>query len=293
MDGVNCSYTGTNIAGKTGLPNLRFVESHLPHAAGTIFGPSTVQQGQANLFYSTTGLQYANVYTWTLPDGATITSGFNMNNILVSYSPTASSGIMRVCGTNATGSGAPSPDFPITVSMANSLALTNLVLNSGQTSCYNAASTITVAGSGTTFIVHSGGSATMIAGLSIDYLPGTKVESGGYMHGYIAPSGPFCTPPSIPQVITSEEETASSNIPSSFFKVYPNPTPGKFTLELQGDEVNPQAVARIYNMMGTEVLTQQLRGPKTEFSLESRSPGIYIVSVYQNGKMETAKIIRQ
>jgi hypothetical protein len=32
----------------------------------------------------------------------------------------------------------------------------------------------------------------MIAGLNILYQPGTRVEYGGYMHGRIAPDGPWC-----------------------------------------------------------------------------------------------------
>ena len=89
-----------------------------------------------------------------------------------------------------------------------------------QTKCYNATNIITVAGGLNSFTVQSGGSVTMIAGVSIDYLPGTTVISGGYIHGYIAPAGPYCLVPSAP-IVTGSEEDFPGSTPPAFFRVYP------------------------------------------------------------------------
>jgi len=180
--------------------------------------------------------------------------------------------------------------------LASNLALQNISIVSGQTECYSATQVITVAGNGTTFEIQDGGSATLIAGSRISMLPDVHVSSGGYMLAKI--STDYCTQQLNPLVINPVNPEERSLSPSTveksvWIKIYPNPTPGKVTLELPGDEMKSQAILRIYNMMGTEVLTQQLTGSKTEFSLESMPSGIYIVRVWQNEKMENAKIIRQ
>ena len=177
--------------------------------------------------------------------------------------------------------------------VATTTTVPSTVVPDGQSFCCDATQTITVGGNPPIFVVSSEGSATMIAGMNILYKPGTVVHLGGYMHGYIAPGGPFCMNNPLVKSIPVEDTVGPPVTATSSFKIYPNPTPGKFTLELTGDEVNPQAIVRIYSMMGTEVISQQLTGSKTDFSLESQPVGIYIVSVLQNGKMETAKIIRQ
>lgn len=58
--------------------------------------------------------------------------------------------------------------------------------------CFSATQTITVAGGETTFVVQDGGSATLIAGRNIIYLPGARCDSGGYMRGYITLDNIYC-----------------------------------------------------------------------------------------------------
>jgi len=181
----------------------------------------------------------------------------------------------------------------ISLPVPQNTTVSNVTITSGQIVCYNAIQTITVAGNGTIFTVQNGGSATMIAGQNILYLPGTTVQSGGFMWGYIAPTGPWCVTPSMPAVATSASENLTG-IEQLSFKVYPNPTTGKFILELTGKKRITDATVRIYNMQGMEVLIKQLTGDRiSEFSLESQSPGIYLVSVLCDGKQESFRIIRQ
>jgi len=70
----------------------------------------------------------------------------------------------------------------------------NLSGNHPGASCFNATGTITVAGNGTTFCIPDGGYATLIAGQKIRFLPGTSVEAGGYLYGYITTSSTYCGP---------------------------------------------------------------------------------------------------
>jgi hypothetical protein len=80
----------------------------------------------------------------------------------------------------------------------------------------------------------------------------------------------------------------------SFFKVYPNPTTGSFTLELS--EVSETSVVKveIYGMRGEKILNDQFTGEKKhEFSLESNPTGIYFIRVFCGDNLGSQKIIKQ
>ncbi len=77
----------------------------IPVAAGAIIGNAVVCQSASGVAYSVGAILNATSYVWTLPVGATITSGAGTNSIVVSYSPTAVSGTITVKGTNDCGIG--------------------------------------------------------------------------------------------------------------------------------------------------------------------------------------------
>ena len=96
----------------------------LPAKAGTIAGAITVNQGQKSVPYSVPVVSYANGYVWSVPTGATITSGNNTNSIVVDFSDIATSGAIRVYGLNDCGNGVVSPDFAVTVKPLPKLQMT-------------------------------------------------------------------------------------------------------------------------------------------------------------------------
>jgi hypothetical protein len=164
------------------------------------------------------------------------------------------------------------------------------------TKCYNAMQTIIVAGGGNTFNVVSGGSVTLIAGKNIILLPTTTVESGGYMHAYI--STDFCgTLPTA--IVAAPVGTEETNQPlkqeNSFFKVYPNPTTGDFTLEIFDDVPETATVKiEIYGMQGEGLLYEQFSGEKKhELSLNSKPSGIYYIRVFIGEVSGSVKIIKR
>ena len=171
--------------------------------------------------------------------------------------------------------------------------LANITIADGNTNCYNANQIITVAGDSTTFIVQSGGSVTLIAGQKISYLQGTKVYSGGYMWGYIAPTGPWCLTPSMPAVFTKADEKPILTEQSSF-KVYPNPTTGNFVLELKSESLPEKVTVDIFGILGEKALNKTMTGlRKYEFSISDRPVGIYFIRIICGDKAETVKIIKQ
>jgi hypothetical protein len=171
--------------------------------------------------------------------------------------------------------------------------LTNITIGPGATRCYNALHTITLAGNGTYFTVENGGDVTLIAGQRILFKPGTTVQQGGHLWAYITTNGTYCLNPDYPANTFPVPEEPVSETETSLFKVYPNPTTGKFTLELNAEPKEIPASIRIYSMMGKEVLRENLAdNRKTEFSLTGRSAGIYIIRVMIGDRMATAKIVK-
>ena len=158
--------------------------------------------------------------------------------------------------------------------------------------CFNATHTITVAGSPNTFIVTATGHVTMIAGQNIIYLPGTLVQPGGYMHGYI--SNQYCYAADAPIAAAKSSGVENSFILNqSFFQVYPNPTTGAFTLEFTGDAESVPATVEIFGMNGIKLLTRQLNGQKRqELSVSTFTPGIYFIHVLAGKNSKVVKLIK-
>ena len=175
-------------------------------------------------------------------------------------------------------------------------SITNVSGNiiNGQSECYNATQTIMVGGTNGSFNVNNGGSAIMIAGMTILYHPGTVVEAGGYLHGYIAPGGPWCGAKSASVVATVEEGDAKAPfaIESSSFFVYPNPSQGDFIIEQRGSETYRNIRIDIYGMQGNKVYSTQNQGNRTtKCNLEGNSAGLYYIQVNADGKISYLKLV--
>jgi hypothetical protein len=219
------------------------------------------------------------------------------NNVTFSYIPAPGDSVKcRLLSSNptcATGNPAISNTVVMTVTGISSVISVTGTLTG--TECYNATQTINVAGSGNVFIVQPGGNATMIAGLNIHYFPGTRVEAGGYMIGRISPGGPYCgeLSPSIATVVEDENDPSIFS-EKGFFKVYPNPTTGIFTMELIGFDETQTFCVEIYGMRGDKILRKvMLMERKQKFSLSDEPMGIYFIRVISGNQTETAKIIKQ
>jgi len=170
--------------------------------------------------------------------------------------------------------------------------LNTTTISNGQSFCFNATQTIIVAGNGNNFVIEAGGFATMIAGLNIQYLPGTAVRAGGYLLGYIAPAGPYCISPTLPAAVMSD--TGNPNISgSSGVRICPNPTTGKFLLELPSEIPADKTMVDIYGIRGEKVFSSVLKGErKHEFSLSGHPVGVYFVRVMTETRVETIRVIR-
>ncbi|MDP1622334.1 MAG: T9SS type A sorting domain-containing protein [Bacteroidales bacterium] len=284
---------GTNVNGTSNGNGLFFVTGCLPTGdAGQITGPSTViADGATQYQYSVPVIANATNYIWSFPLPSTIVAGNGTNMVTVTFSPGAVSGNASVFGVNACDVEGGSSQYAITVSAVPvNLTVTGTV-SPGPPVCYNATNTITVAGGVTTFVVLNGGSATMIAGQKISYLPGTTVFSGGYLWGKITTSGQYCTPAKSTTVLDAKEETGV-RLMENAFKIYPNPTSGVFTIEQLSDLTTNQVKVGVLGMLGGKILSTDWQGTsKKTISIKGNPPGIYFVTVTTGNKVQTVKII--
>jgi hypothetical protein len=134
----------------------------------------------------------------------------------------------------------------------------------------------------------------MIAGVNIKYMPGVLVTSGGYMHGSVVPGGPFCITSPLVKSANAEEIAAPVVVlEQSFFKIYPNPTTGIFTLGQKGEKQTGNVHVEIFGLRGERVMTAEMIGErKHEFSLSGMPVGLYFVKVIAGDNVETIKLIK-
>ena len=269
-----------------------------PITQETITGSASVCQEQTGVSFSIPSIPSATGYGWTLPPGATITSGFNTNNILVDFSSVASSGLVTVAGTNECGSGIPSAGFHVTVNapVPSLLELPTTVVLSGESPVYKARQTITAGGNGLTFTIQQGGNVQMVAGYNTRLLSGVFVHSGGNLLAKITNVPDPCViqqQPLVARTNGSDESTASPEKELGMFKIYPNPNNGKFILELNPESGPSEVSVSIYGIMGETIMQRELNATKYhEFSLEDKPTGIYIIRVIQGERTETRKTIK-
>ena len=161
----------------------------------------------------------------------------------------------------------------------------------GNSNCYNATNSITVAGGGNTFVVQNLASATLIAWQKISFLPGTTVELGGYLHGYIS-YGTLCPSPAAPVKAGIADEPANA-VASASFLLYPNPTTGNFTLQQKGDRVFENVSVEIFSAGGNRIFSQHVTGEKSyDFGFGTAPAGVYFVRLVAEGYSETLKLVK-
>ena len=174
---------------------------------------------------------------------------------------------------------------PVTINVQN------VTVPNGGTSCWAAIQTIVVAGYGTYFLVQPGGEAHMIAGISISYLPGTQVLSGGKMHGEISPGTPGCGGKAAWSDIADRQD-GQEVTGDRHFKIYPNPTAGTFFIETTGETTPEQARISIYDIMGQSVLSiEPVLQRKLEIDPGGLPDGIYLVRIASRDKTETLRLL--
>lgn len=268
----NVVVSGTNSCGNgTSSPLFAVTVNPLPIPAGTITGPASVCAGSAGVAYSVAAITGATGYVWTVPAGATITSGATTRNIIVTFGTTPGNGIITVKGTNACGSGTASPDFNVTV---NAIPAAPVITASGNLLTSSA----------------STGNQWYFEGALIPGATGqtyTVTNNTGLYWCVVTLNG--CPSPISNKVwveITGVVELSQSNI-----RVYPVPNDGRFTISIESPADETYTI-RIFDQIGRsvyEVSEQPANGTiEKQVDLRSLVNGLYSV-VILNGNHKVVK----
>ncbi|MEI6883897.1 MAG: choice-of-anchor tandem repeat GloVer-containing protein [Bacteroidota bacterium] len=118
--GAECQYLNSNGDVMNDLPSSTYYINYtgsgtlLPGTPGAISGAASVCQGQNTVPYTVPSITNATGYSWSYTGtGATING--TTNSVTVSFAANATSGNLKVQGTNNCGNGPFSANFPVTV----------------------------------------------------------------------------------------------------------------------------------------------------------------------------------
>ncbi len=236
--------------------------------------------------------------SWTVTSDATwctVTPGGIGNGSITANYSTNPEPDQRIATITVTVSSIPAQT--VTVTQAGSppeLTLQGLAISTGQSLCFNAGQSIIVAGGNTTFLVSAGGSATMIAGENINYLPGTTIAQGGSLLGYITTNGQFCDMPVSPAMGIPETANPGFMAYSGRIIIYPNPTKGDFLIEYENSSETGGLSIEIFDIFGNLMMKEKTNMTgKQSLSLAEFNPGLYVIRVNTGSRIETARIIKQ
>ncbi|MCX6269175.1 MAG: T9SS type A sorting domain-containing protein [Bacteroidetes bacterium] len=178
-------------------------------------------------------------------------------------------------------------------------SLGGMTISGGESRCFQAMDALSTGANGATFLVKNGATAHLTAGKKIVMYPNTHAASGASFHAYISTDGTYCNEPKAPVTdYDGNEDAIAEKEPSldhqAFFKVYPDPTSGSFTLELSAEPGESTVSVTCYNNMGSLVMEKDFfSGKKHELSLAGHAPGIYLLRVRMNGNTGIKKMIKQ
>jgi hypothetical protein len=173
-----------------------------------------------------------------------------------------------------------------------------LVIPDGGSNCYDLEPIIIIAGDGTGVILEGGSSLEVSATESVKLLDGTIIKQGAYFKAWISDEA-YCTVEKsllsaennnaiIPEMIDDSKNREIS------FRIFPNPTTGSFTLELNELDEFSVITVEISSMVGERILRQELSAASQyQIDLSRYQPGIYLVRVIQGSEAGVLKVVKK
>jgi hypothetical protein len=172
------------------------------------------------------------------------------------------------------------------------LTVQDETLHDADTACFNALQVLTVAGGGTVFTVDEGATVNLVAGERISILPGTLVQPGGQLSARITLTNDFCPGYQVLPEIVTTGAAAPPETPGSLFRIWPNPSSGRFTLEYTGESTWGERDLEVYSITGQKEWAGRLLDEKQAvISLPRLNPGLYVLVVRTGQAVESLKMI--
>jgi hypothetical protein len=98
----------------------------------------------------------------------------------------------------------------------------------------------------------------------------------------------------LPQLPKQTASTAiTQTIGQTVVQIYPNPTGGKFTVEIEAAGEESAGGLQLLSLSGEKIIDLKNPGRRTEVDLTGRPAGAYILYISISGKTHTWKVIKQ
>ena len=309
-NGVSCQYTGpppsyiilNDTPQSTFYLNGNITGMPLPSQAGAITGPpgGNVCPGQSGVNFSVSPIQDATAYVWSLPPGASITSGEWTNNIMVSFNDTPGNGDIMVYGNNICGNGPVSPAFPVYINTPPSITSQPVSPDTVNDGAGSATFTVEAAGSVLTYQwqespptwsnLSNGG---VYSGVFLSTLTITNPPASMNGYHYRCVVNGFCPPQAITdgeamlsiRIVTgteSKDPHEDGDYKTLILNVNPNPVISETTLTYFLP-VDGHIALEIRNIIGEKIKTlfdgNETRGSHKLRTTLQLNPGFYIVTL--------------
>ncbi len=271
---VSVNYTNANGCQAASPTLFNVTVNAAPGAAGSITGPDTLCAGTTGVVYSVSSIPNASTYIWTLPSGASITSGAGTNSITVDYSLSASSGNVSVYGNDFCGDG-PSSSLAVTV---NPVPPTPVVTFNGFSTLFSSAPI------GNQWYYQG----TLIPGATgQSYNPNPSVW--GYYWTIVTING--CSSDTSNHIFFYIEGIDSHS--SSAFGIYPVPNDGLFNVSITTASKESFSI-NVYNSLGVKIFEEpkvEVTGSLTKaIDIRPVPDGVYTV-IFENSLEKVVKKI--
>jgi hypothetical protein len=245
-----------------------------PANAGVVLGTSPVCAGATEMMYTVAPIALADTYVWTLPAGATIVSGDNTRTIRVNFSNTASSGIIKVSGSNSCGLGASSPNFNLVV---NPIPATPVITQHADTLTSSA-------NTGNQWYLNG----AIIAGATAK--KHVAVYTGSYTV-VVTLSG--CNS-AVSNAIVVHPVGIDVEKAERTFDIFPNPNNGEFNVNIETLKKEVYDI-NIYNSLGSLIWKQEnvsINGSfTTHVVLKDAPSGVYMVALRNQANSIVKKVV--
>lgn len=181
------------------------------------------------------------------------------------------------------------------------LTVSDTIVGSGKSACFDATDTITVAGDGKSVEFSSGSAVDLIAGKSIRLMPGFHACEGSATHAMITADSQYCytstrsiSHPESNKSVTLKSPAVNSGKQNKEkkMKVFPNPNNGIFNIEMKNFD-GPASIC-IINAIGEVVYqTQSANAGVIKPDLSAFNRGLYVVRVSDGKTIATQKMLFQ
>ncbi len=265
--GGNISVFASNSCGISATQTLAITVNSIPVTPSAISGNTTVCSGSSNT-YSVSAVGGATSYSWILPSGW---SGNSSTNIMSAMSST-SSGMISVTANNSCGS-----------SSSQTLVIT---MNTIDVSVTQNGLTLSANLSGAVYQwINCSTSSNIFGATAQNY---TATANGIYK---VTITNNGCSASSSCYTVNTVGMTENNSLISS--TIYPNPSNGKFQLNLSDIQFGKKYELEIYNVDGTRIYHADASSITTEVDIGNQSIGIYVMKIYDAETSFIIKIVKE